>query len=85
MKERLMGKPFGDLTDDIISNPVPVDVMLCYVHVAYVHMAIQDLVTYSHALLGLPESCGWICHSAHISFCYSSLICGPNCLKLRYI
>jgi hypothetical protein len=29
MKERLMGKPFGDLTDDIISNPVPVDVMLC--------------------------------------------------------
>jgi hypothetical protein len=22
------------------SNPVPVDVMLCYVHMAYVHMAI---------------------------------------------
>ena len=35
------------------SNPVAVDVMLCYVHVAYVHMAIQDLVVYSHASLGL--------------------------------
>ena len=34
---------------------MPVDVMLCYVHMAYVHMAIQDLVIYSHALLGLPS------------------------------
>ena len=41
-----------------------VSVMLCYVHVAYVHMAIQDLVVYSHALLGLDVAgshCGKYC------------------------
>ena len=28
--------------------------MLWYVHMAYVHVAIQDLVVYSHTIFGLP-------------------------------